>query len=212
MYALAIVSAALLAGQAAASAVMPRNALAGLLNRQTTAFDPSDIPAQCQSQCADVVSALNSCSTVSCLCSDTTNTGLYNCLECALALDPDAALLAQGQDSLNEYQSSCQQAGVSVAPQTLTLPSGASATGGSGSSATSRASVTFDTSFPTEISTGSGSKATGGSSSTETTAGGASDPLATDGAASRNNGAGFLAVSSTAVVGAVGAVLVVLAL
>ncbi|RDX45894.1 hypothetical protein OH76DRAFT_1407460 [Lentinus brumalis] len=212
MYALALVSAAFVAGQAAASTVIPRNALAGLLNRQTTAFDPSDIPAQCQSDCSAVVSALNSCSTVSCLCSETTNTGLYKCLECALGLDPDAALLAQGQDSLNEYQSSCQQAGVSITPLTLTLPSGATATGASGSSATDRASVTFDSIIPTGITSGSGSKATGGSGSTETTAGGASDPLATDGAATRNNGAGFLAVSSTAVVGAVGVAMVVLSL
>ena len=98
MYAFALVSAAVLAGQgasiihwtrmsridthliaiAAATAVLPRNALAGLLGRQTTSFDPSDIPAQvrqdnvdsdlglthvhdiqCQSDCSTVVAALN---------------------------------------------------------------------------------------------------------------------------------------------------------
>ena len=97
MYAFALVSVAVLAGQgvyiihrtrvthddthlvvAAATAVLPRNALAGLLGRQTTSFDPSDIPAQvrldnvdsdlglthvrdiqCQSDCSTVVAALN---------------------------------------------------------------------------------------------------------------------------------------------------------
>lgn len=97
MYAFALVSVAVLAGQgeyiihktrvtrddthlvvAAATAILPRNALAGLLGRQTTSFDPSDIPAQvrqdnipsdlgfthvqdiqCQSDCSTVVAALN---------------------------------------------------------------------------------------------------------------------------------------------------------
>ena len=109
-----------------------------------------------------------------------------------------------------EYQESCSQAGVNVAPLTLTIPSGASATGSSGSSPTSRVSVTFDTALPTQITiSGGGSTPTSGSGSTETT-GGVSDPLATDGAA--RNGAGLVVVSSSAVVGAAALAMSVLSL
>ncbi|RPD70587.1 hypothetical protein L226DRAFT_562760 [Lentinus tigrinus ALCF2SS1-7] len=212
MYALALASAALLAGQAAATAV-PRNALTGLLVRQTTSFDPSDIPAQCQPDCSVIISALNSCSAVSCLCTDSTNMGLFTCLQCSLGLDPDPALLAQGQDSLSEYQEACKEAGVSITPFSLSIPSGASATGTSDSSATSHVSVTFDSGLPTGFTaTGSGSTPTGSSGSTQTTAGGVSNPFATDGAASHKNGAGFLAVSSTAVFGVVCVAMAVLSL
>ncbi|KAI0755533.1 hypothetical protein C8Q74DRAFT_1210594 [Fomes fomentarius] len=220
MYAFAVVSVALLAGQGdrAALTTRSRSALAGLLSRQTTGFDPSDIPAQCQSDCSTVVSALNSCVDVSCLCSENTNRGLYTCLECALAIEPDASLLQQGQSSLEDYQSSCKQAGVSVTPLVLTLPSGASATSGTGSSAgsvSSRPSATFNTGNSGVTATVSA----GASTPTETddddddddSSSGTSDPLSGSGGATRN-GAALVSASSVAVAGVVGAAMAVLAL
>lgn len=53
-----IAAATAVVGRAALTA-RSRSALAGLLSRQTTGFDPSDIPAQCQSDCSTVVNALN---------------------------------------------------------------------------------------------------------------------------------------------------------
>ena len=37
---------------------------------------------------------------MNCLCSSSTNQGLFTCLECALSLEPDTALMSQAQESL----------------------------------------------------------------------------------------------------------------
>ncbi|KAL7278274.1 hypothetical protein ACG7TL_008250 [Trametes sanguinea] len=211
MYALAILSAALLAGQAAASAVAARSPLASvhLLARQATGFDPSNIPAQCQTQCATISNALTSstCTTqVSCLCSSSTNNGLYDCLECALSLDPDQSVLEEGQENYDSYVEACQQAGVSIEDKSLTIPSDASATVTQVSITDVANSATLTGAATTPSATGN---AAANTDSEVSQTGSAEDPLKT---AARNRAGVGAAVSGVGVVGAAAAIMAALAL
>ncbi|KAI0370798.1 hypothetical protein BV20DRAFT_966320 [Pilatotrama ljubarskyi] len=225
MYGLTLLSVALVAGQAAASAVYPRSPLASLLRVRQAGFDPSDIPAQCQSDCSVISTALNSasCSTdISCLCSSSTNTGLYNCLECALSIDPDQATLTEVQESYDEYTQACSSANAPVAANPLTIPSGsAAATSGSAQGTNSNLPVSASaTAAPTSTAGGSvGTKTvvTGAAQSTGSGSdSGVSDPLSGSGSSgdgAQKNGAGLgAAMSSVGVAGVVGAMFAVLAL
>ncbi|KAI9060834.1 hypothetical protein FKP32DRAFT_1595169 [Trametes sanguinea] len=212
MYALAVLSAALLAGQAAASAVSARSPLASvhLLARQAAGFDPSEIPPQCQSQCATISSALtdSTCTTqVSCLCSSSTNNGLYDCLECALSLDPDQSVLTEGQENYDSYVQACQEAGVTIEDKSLTIPSGASSTVAQVSitDIANSASVTGAGTTPTVTGNAAANTAAGVSQT-----GSAEDPLKT---AARNGASvGAATVSGAGLVGAAAAIMAALAL
>ncbi|KAI0324285.1 hypothetical protein GY45DRAFT_1357300 [Cubamyces sp. BRFM 1775] len=212
MYGLAVLSVALFAGQAAATAISARSPILSLLRRQSAAdFDPSEIPPQCQSQCATISTALtsDSCtSDLSCLCSSDTSNGLYNCLECALSLDPDESIMIEAQDEYDQYAQACQSAGANVSDKTLTIPSGSSATGsqGSGSSGSATGGATPTSTSPAD----SGSKSTAAQQTDgaqET--GSSSDPLKSI----NKTGAGVMTtVSSVGLAGAVGAMIIALAL
>ncbi|KAI0756456.1 hypothetical protein C8Q80DRAFT_1128697 [Daedaleopsis nitida] len=195
MYAFSVISLALLVGQAAASASLGRSSLAGLLKRQTAGFDPSDVPAQCQSDCATILNSLSSCPDVSCLCTDAINQGLHNCLECVLAIPGNDDIFAQAQSSLQEYQQACQQVGVNITPEPVTLPSGSSPTAGS-SAADSDPTVTSPGSTPTSAGTGAGDTP---------------NPLATGGGVSKN-GAASVSASAASIAGIAGLAFALLAL
>ncbi|PIL34682.1 hypothetical protein GSI_03462 [Ganoderma sinense ZZ0214-1] len=211
MYALAVLSIAVLAGQAIATPFANTGPLAALLKRQST-LDPSQIPPQCQSQCTGVVNSLNTCTDLTCLCADAVNKGLYNCLECALSLTPDASLLSQAQSSLthlnphpsSEYEQACTQGGVAVTPLTLTLPSGgATATGGSSGTHTTAvgSSVVLGTSVVVGTTAAAGTLPAGTINTVVpvTTAASNSNPNPLS-----KNGAGLVGVSVASVLGAAG--------
>ncbi|KAM5545603.1 hypothetical protein V8D89_000641 [Ganoderma adspersum] len=189
MYALAVLSIAVFAGQAVATPFANASPLAALLKRQST-LDPSQVPAQCQSTCTPVINSLNTCTDLTCLCADTVNKGLYNCLECALSLQPDASLLSEAQSSLTQYEQACTQGGVAVTPLTLTLPNGAAptATGSSGTHTTAAGSVIGTTAA------GTAPAGTVGTAAPVTTAA-SSNPLS-------KNGAGVVGASVASVLGA----------
>ncbi|OJT04005.1 hypothetical protein TRAPUB_5334 [Trametes pubescens] len=129
MFGLAVLSVALVAGQVAASAISTRSPLASLLGARQASFDPSQVPAACQSSCSDIASALTSTTCTNdlgCICSSTASNGLFDCLQCALTLQPDADLLEQEQESYDQYAAACASGDMPVASQTLTLPSGSS--------------------------------------------------------------------------------------
>ncbi|KAM5545697.1 hypothetical protein V8D89_000735 [Ganoderma adspersum] len=174
MYGLAALSVAVLVGQAAATAVAGAAPRSPLARRQTT-LNPSDIPSQCKNQCAPAVNYLNTCAeTVSCLCSDTTNTAFYNCLECVVEVEP--SVKSTLQTTLSEYEYNCGTAGAKVSFLTLTFADGSS-------------------DAPT---------ATGGASlSTTPTAGTSSNPSANSNPLARNS-AGVLGASGASVAGVVG--------
>ncbi|OSC98133.1 hypothetical protein PYCCODRAFT_1439628 [Trametes coccinea BRFM310] len=196
---------------AAASAVAARSPLAGvhLLARQAAGFDPSEIPPQCQTQCATISNALTSstCTTqVSCLCSSSTNNGLYDCLECALSLDPDQSVLSEGQANYDSYVEACQQAGVTIEDKSLTIPSGASTvTQVSITDVANSATLTGGVST-TPSATGNAAAVT---DSAVSQTGSAEDPLKT----AARNGAGVGAgVSGAGIVGAAAAIMAALSL
>ena len=141
------------------------------------------------------------------------NKGLYNCLECALSLEPDASLLSQAQSSLTrksspplsyprsgtqflsptpEYEQACTQGGVAVTPLTLTLPNGAAptATGSSGTHTTAAGSVIGTTAAGTVP---AGTVGTVGTVAPVTTAA-SSNPLS-------KNGAGAVGTSVASILG-----------
>ncbi|KAJ8481808.1 hypothetical protein ONZ51_g5736 [Trametes cubensis] len=207
MYGLAVLSVALFAGQAAATAISARSPILSLIRRQSASeFDPSDIPPQCQSQCSTISTALtsDSCtSDLSCLCSSSTSNGLYNCLECALSLDPDESIMAEAQSEFDQYAQACTSAGATVEDKTLTIPSGSSATGSEGSAT---GGVTPTATSPSD----SGSKSTAAQQTDGAQETGSdSDPLKSI----NKTGAGVTtAVSSVGLAGAVGAMMLALTL
>ncbi|KAL0948560.1 hypothetical protein HGRIS_011120 [Hohenbuehelia grisea] len=143
---------ALLVAPVAAVKLHPRgvNDLHQLLARQTT-LDPGSLPTQCQTACNSIVSTLNnvSCaSDLSCLCTNANGRGLENCVNCLVSLNPSsAALRAQGQSILTNFESGCSNFNLSP----LTVSGGSSIASGSATGAPiSRAS---GSSTPTSFST-----------------------------------------------------------
>lgn len=120
---------------------------------------------------------------IDCLCSSATSTGLFDCLQCALNLQPDQDVLEQAQESYDgalsepfiyhdrhshncldvEYAAACASGDVPVASQTLSLPSGSSASAtrvsgsatatAAGSRTSTAAGRTSTAADPTETST-----------------------------------------------------------
>ena len=160
-------------------------------------------------------------SDLSCLCSSSTSNGLYNCLECALSLDPDESIMAEAQSefdrmypsplvayrlahsAITEYAQACTSAGATVEDKTLTIPSGSSATGSEGSAT---GGVTPTATSPSD----SGSKSTAAQQTDGAQETGSdSDPLKSI----NKTGAGVTtAVSSVGLAGAVGAMMLALTL
>ncbi|KAI0668189.1 hypothetical protein C8Q78DRAFT_1048990 [Trametes maxima] len=214
MYGITLLSTALVAGQAAASAIGARSPLASLLRARQAGLDPSMIPAQCQSDCSDIISALNSqtCSSdISCICSSSASNGLYTCLQCALNIAPSQSTLSRAQDSYDEYVGACQEGGASVNEKTLTIPGGSSATGGQVTISNTAGSTRTSAGAPAGT-----RSASSGVQATETDDGdlpSTTDTGSSGGATRGGNGAGAsAAVHSAGIVGVVGALVFALAL
>ncbi|KAK7682036.1 hypothetical protein QCA50_015000 [Cerrena zonata] len=151
MFAFTILSAALLASQVSANAILGRSPLVSLLRiRQTGGFDPSDIPSECTVQCATTSEVLGgtSCTTVSCLCTAQVNLGFQQCLQCLIDVAGDSpSLITQSQDALEQYEDACKSSGVSLTSLTISGAASATASGSSISlpsgSASASASVFF---------------------------------------------------------------------
>ncbi|KAI0072252.1 hypothetical protein K474DRAFT_417357 [Panus rudis PR-1116 ss-1] len=166
MFALGVVSAALLVTKVNASALNGRSPLHLLLGRQTSTFDPSDIPAQCQVDCATTVQVFNGttcAASVSCFCTETVNTGFKVCLECMLDQIPnDTALLNQANQALSQYELACSAEGAPLS--TLSIDDAPTPTKGSGSvtipsgSATRSGSVFFSSTDTPVSSAGAGTR------------------------------------------------------
>ncbi|KAJ3478406.1 hypothetical protein NLI96_g9779 [Meripilus lineatus] len=130
MLAFALFSAALLATSASAFDIGDaKSGIASALHHRSIyarQINPSDVPAECQSQCAATVDVLNSntCVTASCLCTTTINQGFASCLSCVAAGDP--TLVAQAQQAIASYEDACASAGIPVA--SLTISGGAAST------------------------------------------------------------------------------------
>ncbi|KAJ3482884.1 hypothetical protein NLI96_g6675 [Meripilus lineatus] len=78
-----------------------------------------DIGHQCRSDCAYTVAILNdeTCVTVDCFCTATNNREFAKCFKCLAA--GDAALLAESQATLWDYEDTCRDAGAPLASLTI---------------------------------------------------------------------------------------------
>ncbi|KAH7915763.1 hypothetical protein BJ138DRAFT_1176223 [Hygrophoropsis aurantiaca] len=146
----------------------------GLAARQSSGFDPSSLPPQCQSPC-QVINTMQSCSSsLSCLCASSIGTNLAACMNCMAAATLSVA--SQAQSALDSWNEACSGSlSVSAGGSSPTGTTGGSTTGGS-----TGGSTTGNT----------GGSSTGGSSSGGTTSGGTTsggtspdNPLGTKGGA-----------------------------
>ncbi|KAF8198171.1 hypothetical protein K438DRAFT_701448 [Mycena galopus ATCC 62051] len=88
-----------------------------LLLRQSStpgAFDPSQIPTQCQSACNAVVDNSNTCTTFQCLCTPANDAAVLSCVNCVTSFNQSGTAIVDGQDILNQFASQCNLNNVSV--------------------------------------------------------------------------------------------------
>ncbi|KAJ8463397.1 hypothetical protein ONZ45_g17592 [Pleurotus djamor] len=89
-----------------------------LTTRQTTGFNPANIPDQCTSQC-EGLTQLRGCSDVQCICNNAVADTLKACSRCALSLENTDEARDQLQAQLDRYHDGCEQAGVNVKSEKL---------------------------------------------------------------------------------------------
>ncbi|EMD31164.1 hypothetical protein CERSUDRAFT_89281 [Gelatoporia subvermispora B] len=204
MYALAVFSVALLAGQVSGYALSTRSPIYALLKRQAD-DGGDDVPAQCQSVCAAFENAANdpSCVDPSCLCATAVAQSFVGCLDCALSLDPDPSLEAEAQEDLSSFSEACSQAGVNVGSLSLSVsatpaPTG-SADGSLPTASDSNQSIFFSTISKTDTDAPASTSASASGSSGSSSGSGGSSGSQT---AQKNSAMGRAGASALLVAGA----------
>ncbi|KAJ7626760.1 hypothetical protein B0H17DRAFT_1110501 [Mycena rosella] len=84
-----------------------------LISRQTSTFDPSQIPSACQSSCNSIVDNANTCTTFQCLCTPKNDAAVQSCVNCVISLNHTGPVIIDGQDS-SIFASECNLNNVSV--------------------------------------------------------------------------------------------------
>ncbi|KJA16776.1 hypothetical protein HYPSUDRAFT_47047 [Hypholoma sublateritium FD-334 SS-4] len=64
-------------------------------------------PTICINVCAPVENIINSCTTQACLCTDVVEASLQACIDCAVADNPTAAVIADAKNVTNLYETAC---------------------------------------------------------------------------------------------------------
>ncbi|PFH53614.1 hypothetical protein AMATHDRAFT_1256 [Amanita thiersii Skay4041] len=80
------------------------------LKRQTSSGDDiplSSFPTQCQSICRPAISAINTCTTASCICTTAVADSLEGCINCTVNVLPDPDVISSGQQVLDTYGTTC---------------------------------------------------------------------------------------------------------
>ncbi|KAH9939051.1 uncharacterized protein BXZ73DRAFT_99732 [Epithele typhae] len=139
MYPLAIISLALFATHASASATTHAPRFTHILTTvgQLGGFDSGDFPSQCTSDCKALADTA-SCDTtdVGCVCNENVNKGSQSCIDCAIRVANGT--LSQSdidgfQSEMKDFEDSCKQAGKALASLTISsdgvLETGKSAAG-----------------------------------------------------------------------------------
>ncbi|KAJ7876584.1 hypothetical protein B0H13DRAFT_2668624 [Mycena leptocephala] len=85
-----------------------------LFLRQSSTFDPSQIPTECQDVCNSVVDHANTCMTFQCLCTPANDAAVLSCVDCVTTSNHSSAAIIDGQDILNQFASECNLNSVSV--------------------------------------------------------------------------------------------------
>ncbi|KAH8085467.1 hypothetical protein BXZ70DRAFT_562459 [Cristinia sonorae] len=155
-----------------------------VFRRQGTAINPGIIPQSCTQRCASTVQLFDQqgCQTPECVCIPAINSGLFDCYNCIMALEPvDQSQLESSQLVLQQFEDGCQAQGfkltslvlssasrVTISRSVVTLSSttnSSSSTASSGLPATTTQSITTT---PTPTAT-SPSTTSSGTSPTPTT-------------------------------------------
>ncbi|KAJ7123885.1 hypothetical protein C8R43DRAFT_1031812 [Mycena crocata] len=85
-----------------------------LIHRQSSTFDPSQIPLGCQDVCSSVVDNANTCTTFQCLCTPKNDAAVLSCVNCVISFNHSGPAIIDGQDILNQFASQCNLNNVSV--------------------------------------------------------------------------------------------------
>ncbi|KAF9487407.1 hypothetical protein BDN71DRAFT_650264 [Pleurotus eryngii] len=89
---------------------------------QNESIDVNNLPTQCRSRCNAVADAVNSCtsSSTTCACTRGNQDNVVECLECMVLLAPGVVeVLRQAQESIDELERSCSDAGISLPHRTI---------------------------------------------------------------------------------------------
>ncbi|EIN06873.1 hypothetical protein PUNSTDRAFT_54224 [Punctularia strigosozonata HHB-11173 SS5] len=158
-----------------------------LLSRQNSGLDPSDLPAACQSTCATIVSALNTCTTDQCLCTNANTKAYAACLECLVA---DAGTGEETAESgIQQWIDTCNLEGFTVSSVAISTSAG-TATGSATGSAISAITSVTSAAAPSVTFVGTTSSAGGASVSV-------SAPVASTTAGSGGNSVTFVGTGTT---------------
>ncbi|OBZ72946.1 hypothetical protein A0H81_06771 [Grifola frondosa] len=123
MYTSALVVLALGFGTALASTIDSRSEINEIMKRQAVTVDPNDFPSACQSPCTSVANTFNTCTTVSCLCTNAVSSSLASCFQCSINNSPKssaASVESTLQQTMTGYVQACNADGTSVQAHTLT--------------------------------------------------------------------------------------------
>ncbi|KAF8523573.1 hypothetical protein JB92DRAFT_1561692 [Gautieria morchelliformis] len=121
-------------------------------------LNPSQVPQQCQTQCAPIVADLQSCTTNLCTCTTQVANDYQACLNCLASLESSAAITADVANAVSSFNTGC--ASVSTHIPLITAPpagtnAAAPATGLSGTAAPtllSSPALTLSSAVPTLLS------------------------------------------------------------
>jgi len=141
------------AAAAKASALLARSPTPSSL--QARYVNPSEFPTQCQSPCLPIIDALNTCTSKTCICTNTNGQYVETCGDCVLTVNPTPTEQAQVQYVLDYYTDYCFAAGIPVTPLSisvsgivLTPSSSAAAAGGGAATAAATKAATTSTTNP----------------------------------------------------------------
>ncbi|KAF8473765.1 hypothetical protein JB92DRAFT_3053158 [Gautieria morchelliformis] len=109
-------------GAMALSARSPVPLSAPLRARQ---LDPSEIPTQCQTQCAPIVSDFQLCTADICVCTTQVAADYQECLNCLASLGSGAAVTADVANAVSAFNSACASISTHI-PLITTPPTGPS--------------------------------------------------------------------------------------
>ncbi|THU96810.1 hypothetical protein K435DRAFT_965789 [Dendrothele bispora CBS 962.96] len=77
------------------------------------------VPRGCLDTCTPIVNTIDLCPTLACLCTPQNEAMYRGCVDCIVARKPNETVIQQGQDSVNQFASICNQNGQTIATQTV---------------------------------------------------------------------------------------------
>ncbi|KAA1470917.1 hypothetical protein DENSPDRAFT_836847 [Dentipellis sp. KUC8613] len=115
-------------------------------------FDPTTIPASCQSTCTAPIVTINTCVTLACDCNKQVMGPLVQCVDCVVSLSPTPSHQEEGQAYLDEVETVCLGGGFNVGPLNVVV-SNVAAPSGSAASAAANSTINIPV-FSAPASTG----------------------------------------------------------